>query len=385
MPKRMVDGDRIWTSEKLRSVEPAEWRFHYANLLPLALANGSFECEPLRVQRDVYVYLRPEFTLEDVRSLLREYERVKLLFRWHDEAGKAWGFWVGIRSEGLLPAKAHVDRGDYKKGKEPPPDLLRRFLAGEIISGLNPGGEPGDEPLTTGGPPARVGKDRLGLGGVGDENQGETDMKPEIQYEIICQTFFGKKPNLRGWNGDQMKRLEVIHKSSSVLRAFGEWCKENEGNPDIHDPIKGFLQEADELLAGETPASVAVKDPAVVNLTREFTYLSGSKVTFQGRHKVTLAELLSTYSTDELVSVFRTFIGDKDLEDPYVLKYVAQNFLDAADGLAYTSRRKAEEVKQAQKDRDTAVARLQAEAEADRLKREADKTQENNLVDTVFG
>ena len=43
MPKRVVDGEAVWTSRKLKMIEPEWVRGEYTNLLPLALANGVFE------------------------------------------------------------------------------------------------------------------------------------------------------------------------------------------------------------------------------------------------------------------------------------------------------------------------------------------------------
>src|SRR6185312_12072676 len=96
MPKRMVDGDKIWASDKIGQIQPESFRSEYANLLPLALANGSFECSPRRIWRDVYFYNRPSFLESWVEHLLNELERVRLLFRWKELDGKVWGFWIGI-------------------------------------------------------------------------------------------------------------------------------------------------------------------------------------------------------------------------------------------------------------------------------------------------
>lgn len=40
MPRRIVDGEALWTSGKLRRVEPEKFRLHCANWLPMAEANG---------------------------------------------------------------------------------------------------------------------------------------------------------------------------------------------------------------------------------------------------------------------------------------------------------------------------------------------------------
>ena len=106
MPKRIVDGEGVWRSDKLARVEPAWMRAEYPNLIPLALANGVFEAGTRRTWSQVYSYNRTEITLADVEKILAEFERVKLLFRWTDEAGKVWGYWIGIEKPGRLPGQS---------------------------------------------------------------------------------------------------------------------------------------------------------------------------------------------------------------------------------------------------------------------------------------
>src|ERR1700731_2689460 len=96
MPKRIVDGPGIWESHKLRQVQPPEWRAEFANLIPLAMANGVFECCPYQIYSKVYNFNRKGWSPEQVLAMLTEFERVKLLFRWEDSTGKIYGFWVGI-------------------------------------------------------------------------------------------------------------------------------------------------------------------------------------------------------------------------------------------------------------------------------------------------
>jgi hypothetical protein len=84
MPKRVLDGEALWRSDKLARVQPASFRAEFANLLPLALANGVFEANARRVWSTVYSYNRPEVTVEGVEQILAEFERVGLLLRWTD-------------------------------------------------------------------------------------------------------------------------------------------------------------------------------------------------------------------------------------------------------------------------------------------------------------
>src|ERR1700730_12859591 len=94
MPKRVIDGEGLWRSDKLAQVEPPSFRAEYACLLPLALANGVFEANARRIWATVYSYNRPDVNVEQVEKILAEFERVKLLFIWTD-SGKIWGYCVG--------------------------------------------------------------------------------------------------------------------------------------------------------------------------------------------------------------------------------------------------------------------------------------------------
>lgn len=112
MPKRLVDGEALWRSNKLSQVQPLSFRPEYANIIPLAEADGTFEADVRRVWADVYSYNRPDVTLETVEKMLNEFERVGMLVRKSDEKGKIWGIFIGIESR--LPAKSQRDK--YRHG-----------------------------------------------------------------------------------------------------------------------------------------------------------------------------------------------------------------------------------------------------------------------------
>lgn len=126
-PKRVIHGEALYRSDKLAAVEPPRFRAEYANLLPLALANGVFEANPLKVWSNVYSYNRPDYTLEDVAQMLDEYERVKMLFRWQEPDGKVWGFFVGIDKPGRLPGPSRQGKNEAI-GPTPPMESIRKFL-----------------------------------------------------------------------------------------------------------------------------------------------------------------------------------------------------------------------------------------------------------------
>jgi hypothetical protein len=133
----------------------------------------------------------------------------------------------------------------------------------------------------------------------------------------------------------------------------------------------------------EGSESVAAKDSDTVKLTRVLTRLSGDRVTFQRQHKVALTELLLLYAHDEIVSAFEKFIENINLDDPTTLKYVAMNFMEAADALAHSARAQEQQRALNATLREAAVKRLQEEAERDRQEEDRKRQTEENSFDPL--
>jgi hypothetical protein len=132
MPKRVIDGESLWQSSKLSQVQPLKYRGELANLLPLMSVNGSFEADARLIWVQVYGFNRPDVKLKDVEGLLKEFERVKILFRWKAEDGKVWGYFVGVEKTGRLPppSKRYSDAAST----DIPAGLLAAFVGGKAPS-----------------------------------------------------------------------------------------------------------------------------------------------------------------------------------------------------------------------------------------------------------
>jgi hypothetical protein len=128
MPKRVLDGEGLWRSEKLARVQPEKFRAEYANQLPLAHANGVFECDARRVWAEVYAFNRPEVSITDVEAIQAEFERVGMFFRWKASDGKTWGYWVGIERPGRLPPASRLKTRHETLGPEPPESALKAYV-----------------------------------------------------------------------------------------------------------------------------------------------------------------------------------------------------------------------------------------------------------------
>ena len=375
MPARVVDGDAIYLSGKVKKLKP-EYRAEYSYLIPLAEANGVFDVDPARIWATAYAYLRDGIDPEWVEELLADLERVDLLRTW-TEGGKRWGYWTGIGKSGRLPSKEHLTR--YKNL---PPNAPPEICSEESVPD-NPGlSRPG----------IGIGLDRIGIGlepaaqenedTFNNDGQGE-EMKLKDELTRIAANH-GAKAGGYKTTWDEIKSLGIAHGTGAVSTDFTAFMEEYHGDDFPKGAVVAYLRYApDRLVADSAPAAVVSKDPQVTGLVREFTYLSGNKVMFQGRQKVALAELLKEYTPEELTAVFKTYLDSKDLEDPYTLKFVTQNYLDAADGLAYSARKQKQEAEEAKTQRDAAVVKMQEQAELERKQAEEKKAKEAQVFDPL--
>ena len=89
MRKRVVDGEAIATSSKLRRL-PEHVRIHYPYMLTVALANGVFECDAEVVWAKRYAIFMPSVTSATVREMLLAFENADLLRTWRGKDGRLW-------------------------------------------------------------------------------------------------------------------------------------------------------------------------------------------------------------------------------------------------------------------------------------------------------
>jgi hypothetical protein len=101
MPKRVIDFDAMWGSDKLAAC--AEWaQAEYAWLYGLADASGCFELTNLRVIWGRVAAIRKNLTIERLEQVFDEFQDKGLLFVWEHE-GKRYGHWTGSDVPGRLP------------------------------------------------------------------------------------------------------------------------------------------------------------------------------------------------------------------------------------------------------------------------------------------
>jgi hypothetical protein len=104
MPKRVLDFDALWASDKIAACE--EWaQPEYAWCYGLADANGSFELTNLRVIHGKVAAIRKNFSLERLEQVIDEFHDKGLLFIW-DDNGKRYGHWTASDKPGRLPRES---------------------------------------------------------------------------------------------------------------------------------------------------------------------------------------------------------------------------------------------------------------------------------------
>ncbi len=101
MPKRVIDFDAMWGSDKIASC--ADWaQAEYAWLYGLADASGCFEITNLRVVWGRVAAIRRNLTIERLEQVFAEFQDRGLLFVWEHE-GKRYAHWTGSDVPGRLP------------------------------------------------------------------------------------------------------------------------------------------------------------------------------------------------------------------------------------------------------------------------------------------
>ena len=138
MPKRVIDFDAMWGSDKLASC--AEWaQAEYAWLYGLADASGCFELTNLRVIWGRVAAIRRNLSVERLEQIFHEFQDKGLLFVW-EENGKRYGHWTGSDVPGRLPApswRIRLERLAPPVPKQQLVEFMSRFSRGRAAS---PGG-----------------------------------------------------------------------------------------------------------------------------------------------------------------------------------------------------------------------------------------------------
>jgi hypothetical protein len=131
VPKRVLDFDAMWGSDKLASC--AAWaQAEYAWLYGLADASGCFELTNLRVIWGRVAAIRGNLTIERLEQVFAEFQDKGLLFVWEHE-GKRYAHWTGSDVPGRLPPpswRMRLERFAPPVPKQRLAEYMARFARG---------------------------------------------------------------------------------------------------------------------------------------------------------------------------------------------------------------------------------------------------------------
>ena len=208
-------------------------------------------------------------------------------------------------------------------------------------------------------------------------------MKIKKEIQAVCANF-GEKPGGYQSTWEDIQALVVAHSVGAVVRDFTAWMEENQGDDYPYGPVSKYLQVAHDRLSSDTaPAAASLKDPEVVSLVRELTWLSGGVIAFGDKQRIRIAEVLKEFTAEEITTSFKEWLQDQDLSDPKNVSYLPGKFVQIVDSRAYSLRKTRIEKAQSEKDREAAVIRLQAEAETARQEAEKKRAEEENSFDPL--
>jgi hypothetical protein len=148
VPKRVIDFDAMWGSDKLASC--ADWaQAEYAWLYGLADACGCFEITNLRVIWGRVAAIRRNLTIERLEQVFAEFQDKGLLFVWEHE-GKRYAHWTGSDVPGRLPPpswRMRLERFAPPVPKEQLAQYMAQFARGRAaLAGAGFRGTAGCEP-----------------------------------------------------------------------------------------------------------------------------------------------------------------------------------------------------------------------------------------------
>jgi hypothetical protein len=338
---RLVDGPALWRSKKLKTV-PAEFRAEYANLLPLAEANGAFEFDADSIWADVYAFNRPDVSPERCSEILASFVDAGMITT-HEQDGKTWGYFEGIDKPGRLPSPAHQAR----YGSLPPlPVMPKVVYTNESVVIEAPSSPSGNRPI-------------------------------ESAVEDLIRDVIGFAEERVHWK-KEIRDAVKTHGYDVVLASLSIWL-EGQRVFTGKRPVSTFLRSLPSLAAAGARPATSATSPALQTVEDEIALLSNNLVVFGNSQKPHLALMVKESGPDAVLHVFREFWGELD---DFGKKWAARDFIEKGPQFLRTNRIK--EVQRAEQEERAAATRaaLQSEGEAELAALEqADAQQAANEAD----
>lgn len=215
------------------------------------------------------------------------------------------------------------------------------------------------------------------------ENGQEIDVKARKQIEMICKRTLGVTAEQFPTVWSEVRDWELAESSGWLVREFEQWAAENVGDEFRGKPVSVFLRS---LTNPERALQkTAAADSTVVDLVRELVYLTDGAVAFDNKQKAGIAQLIQDGNTPaEITAAFKEYKAKLNFEDQFQMKFAAKTFVETADQLVYTARRKKAEKETEACAVDAARERMEREAAEERERRAAvRKLDEESVEETL--
>lgn len=307
MPKRLIDGEAIWASQKLKKVS-VKYRGHFQAILPLAEANGVFEADPELVWSRVFSFNRPDVVVEDVIQFMDEFENAGMIFRWQQD-DKTYAIFNGINKTGRLPVESHLKR--YKNLPPNPPQNLSRIVP--------------DSPGTCPEGLVWFGKDMVRYG---FDEPKEENMAIKARIKKLASTKLGWLGKINDWEAAELNQLALAYRGEQELvLKFYDWVEEE--NPVASEnTIREFIKYAKDNIDNYRETKDLVDERLNPLLAKIVTISDQSPA---GRSKIAARNLLKIYSPEEIISAF---LEDYANRDEFRSKFAVREFFELGGGEA---------------------------------------------------
>jgi hypothetical protein len=243
MPKRVIDFDAMWGSDKLAAC--AAWaQAEYAWLYGLADASGCFELTNLRVIWGRVAAVRGNFTIERLEQVFAEFQDKGLLFVWEYE-GKRYGHWTGSDVPGRLPPpswRMRLEKFAPPAPKQQLAEYMARFARGRAaLAGVGFRGEAQRESFYR--------KEDLRFAILDlQEKRGSSGHAPGSQMidpRMLVTDRGYHSSNLKGhekagdWSGNSQAEERQSASANGVRGVMGDECRDIAGGSGLKERLEG--------------------------------------------------------------------------------------------------------------------------------------------------
>jgi len=227
MPKRVIDFDAMWASDKIAAC--AEWaQAEYAWLYGMADCAGCFELTNLRVIWGRVAAIRRSFSMERLEQVLDEFQDKGLLFVWN-ESGKRYGHWTGSDVPGRLPPPSWRNRLE-RLAPAVPRELFSKYVAAHSVGVKN---KSRCESLSD-GTSAACGRE------LPDAKVDVEELQPPIEFEAVV----ARAEPVGLWHDERSANcMSVKNVSTCAPRRMKASRKPNEREWSRPEVLKACLEE----------------------------------------------------------------------------------------------------------------------------------------------